>query len=558
MNNKQPGRAIVAGLFLIGALLTLTAPAAAGEGDGQKEVIFYSDGRHSSVYLYEPPMSVRQYVEPIDELLDLGIDTITYAVGDCSVLLYDTKVGERWGHNLDLVNHIVWYRAGQNAHSFIQRGMDPLDVVTKHAQRRGFKFLPNILLNMLHTPPNKVTNSRVADFTTKHPEWQVGPEPDFPAAVHDLPHRLSYARPEIRADRLAVITELVSRYPTDGIEINFKDYAPFIARREVPEHTETMTGWLRQIRQACDLAAKEQGREKRLVIRIAGTLEGNRTLGMDLETWIREELVDSVIAMPVTHGYEAGTPELRKVVEAAKGTKVKVLAGINNSANPQDTREVFAAAAANAYAAGAEGVLFHTYYPDPERYPYDDSAMESMRFMGYPDVLAHRDKRFRIGSNPKADTPPKYGVPWQLPLELVPGEKGKEIHLDVADDLAAKAGEGELWRCELQVMVQHMMHTDKVKLWWNGKELPEGKWRKADWTYQMRPRPQRYRGYRLHVDLRGEDLPKMGRNTIRVDVLEKDSKLVFPIMISDVELVVEYLPGRNGLRPGEGGPGLKQ
>ena len=107
-------------------------------------------------------------------------------------------------------------------------------------------------------------------------------------------------------------------------------------------------------------------------------------------------------------------------------------------------------------------------------------------------------------------------------------------------------------------MVQHMMHTDKVKLWWNGKELPEARWRKADWTYQMRPRPQRYRGYRLHVDLRGEDLPRMGRNTIRVDVLEKDKKLVFPIAISDVELVVEYLPGRNGLRPGEGGPGLKQ
>ena len=213
MNIKLLGRETTAGILLIGVVLALTAPAAAGEGDGQKEVIFYSDGRHSSVYLYEPPMSIRQYVEPIDELLDLGIDTITYAVGDCSVLLYDTKVGERWGHNLNLVNHIVWYRAGQNAHSFIKRGMDPLDVVTRHAQRRGFKFLPNILLNMLHTPPNKVTNSRVADFTTQHPEWQVGPEPDFPAAVHDLPHRLSYARPEIRADRLAVITELVSRYP---------------------------------------------------------------------------------------------------------------------------------------------------------------------------------------------------------------------------------------------------------------------------------------------------------------------------------------------------------
>ena len=57
------------------------------------EIVFETDGRHSSVYLYEPPMGIRQYVEPIDEVLDLGVDTISYVVGDCAILLYDTKVG---------------------------------------------------------------------------------------------------------------------------------------------------------------------------------------------------------------------------------------------------------------------------------------------------------------------------------------------------------------------------------------------------------------------------------------------------------------------------------
>ena len=53
----------------------------------QNEIMFETDGRHSSVYLYEPPMGERQYVECIDELVDLGIDTISYVVGDCAVLL---------------------------------------------------------------------------------------------------------------------------------------------------------------------------------------------------------------------------------------------------------------------------------------------------------------------------------------------------------------------------------------------------------------------------------------------------------------------------------------
>ena len=101
----------------------------------EHEVLFETDGRHSSVYLYAPPMDQRKYGEPIDEVLDLGVDTIIYVVGDCSVLLYDTKVGERWGHNLDLCNHAIWYRAGINARLMIEAGRDPLRVVCDHEHR---------------------------------------------------------------------------------------------------------------------------------------------------------------------------------------------------------------------------------------------------------------------------------------------------------------------------------------------------------------------------------------------------------------------------------------
>lgn len=243
------------------------------------EVMFYTDGRHTSVYLYEPPMGVKQYVEPIDELLDLGIDTVSYAVGDCSVLLYDSKVGEHWGHNVDLTDHDIWWRAAQNAKAMIESGTDPLMLVCEHAQRRGFNFLPHLLLNMLHTPHDRVTNCRVADFTTGHPEWRVGEEPDYPQAQYDNPERLSFAVDEVRADRLAVVAELVGDYPTDGIELNMSDYAPFIGRAEVAEHTETLTEWMRAIRQVCDEAANAQGRAKRLVIRIGATLAGNKAMG---------------------------------------------------------------------------------------------------------------------------------------------------------------------------------------------------------------------------------------------------------------------------------------
>ncbi len=75
----------------------------------------------------------------------------------------------------------------------IESGTDPLMLVCEQAQRRGFQFLPSLLLNMGHTAHGRVTNCRVAEFTTDHPEWQVGEEPDHELAQYDIPSRLSYA-----------------------------------------------------------------------------------------------------------------------------------------------------------------------------------------------------------------------------------------------------------------------------------------------------------------------------------------------------------------------------
>ena len=514
------------------------------------EVMFYTDGRHTSVYLYEPPMGKKQYVEPIDELVDLGIDTITYAVGDCSVLLYATEVGERWGHNVDLTDHDIWWRAARNARLMIESGIDPLMLVCEHAQMRGFQFLPSLLLNMAHTPHDRVTNCRIADFTTEHPEWQVGPEPDYPEAESDNPNRLSYAVPEVRENRLAIINELVRQYPADGIELNMRDYAPFIARREVAEHTETMTQWMRDIRKACDDAAAAQGRSKRIVIRVGATIAGNKAMGMDLETWMKEGIVDVVIGMQIGGGFDNDTSGLREIISAAEGSTPRVLAGMESTNLPELSAPVVRAAAANAYAAGAQGVLFHTYYPMPDRYPYDDEATGRLRFMGHPDLLAQQDKVFRLGAGASA---PGYGLKAQLPAELKPGEKVQEFTLEISDDIAERSRLGELWRCELRLLLQHLTYEDQIRLMWNGGEIADGDYRKADWTYQLRPRPDyAVNGYRLHADLKAlEKLPRVGINRIAVEVITKDPQLIHAITLTDIELVVEYLPHRNALRAKE-------
>ena len=137
-----------------------------------------------------------------------------------SVLLYDTKVGERWGHNYDLVSHEVWYRAAQNCEAMIAAGHDPLRVVCDHAHKRGMNFVAHLLLGLHHKPASRVTDGRQADFTTNHPEWMKGEDTSDKEGGFGVANQLSYAHAGVRADRLAVAAEVLTDYPTDGLEIN--------------------------------------------------------------------------------------------------------------------------------------------------------------------------------------------------------------------------------------------------------------------------------------------------------------------------------------------------
>jgi len=524
------------------------------------EVIFYTDGRHSNVYIYEPPMDKRLYTAPIDELVDLGVDTINYAVGDCRVLLYDTKVGERWGHNLRRTNHIIWYRAAVNVEQFIADGNDPLQVVCERAHDLGFNFIPSLLLGMQHQEPAEVNDCRCSDFCFDHPEFQVGAEADFPAARWDDPARFSYAIAEVRQNRLAVIEELVSSYGTDGIELNLADYAPFLARREIPEHTQTFTDFVGDVRRLCDAAAKQQNRPKRLLVRAAASLSGCKAMGIDLASMIGDEMVDTVIAMPPhsTGRMEQHPASVTELTAAARGKNVKIVHGISTEVNHDAfrtaPREMLVSQAANGYAAGAKGVFFSTYYPNG--YPYADADLANLRHMGHPELLTRKDKYYAVrqGPNGPDDPPGDYDQPHPLPVELKVGQPGATQTLYLSDDVAAAKDAGELSRCELRVRLVSLIHDDTFDLWFNDQQILRHDQEWHDWTYTVRPVPGNRLGshYWITVDLlRLGPLPLQGDNVVRVDLTHHDPRCAPPVLLHDVELIVQYRDRRHAPRRDE-------
>ncbi|MYA79883.1 MAG: hypothetical protein F4X39_05070, partial [Acidobacteriia bacterium] len=137
-----------AGLSASAAAASSSTAASAGTEKASKKpnLLFYHDGRHPLIYMYEPPMQKEQYEAAVDELAGTPIEALMFCLGDGRTVLHDTKVGELWGHNVDQWPHLIFRRAHQNAKHLIDSGNDPLRVVCDRAHEKGLLFYPTLLV----------------------------------------------------------------------------------------------------------------------------------------------------------------------------------------------------------------------------------------------------------------------------------------------------------------------------------------------------------------------------------------------------------------------------
>ena len=73
----------------------VAAPSASGpggQGSGRKpRLMYYDDSRHSSIYIYEPPMLKEEFEASVDDLVGTPVDALMFGLGDGRTVLHDTK-----------------------------------------------------------------------------------------------------------------------------------------------------------------------------------------------------------------------------------------------------------------------------------------------------------------------------------------------------------------------------------------------------------------------------------------------------------------------------------
>ncbi len=207
----------------------------------------------------------------------------------------------------------------------------------------------------------------------EHPEWLIGSptqKPKFGAWS-----AVDFTRDEIRALAFRYVEEVCQNYAVDGIEIDFFRHPVFFGRAaqtgtacDDTEHG-LMTDLIRRILTMTEREGLRRGRPFLFAVRVPDSAEYCRAIGIDLERWLADGLVDLL----VTGGhYQLNHPDYSAGL--ARKYRVKFYLSLDESrVRDKSSRKLRASTAAyrgralNAWQAGADGVyLLNSFNPrDP-------------------------------------------------------------------------------------------------------------------------------------------------------------------------------------------------
>ena len=66
----------------------------------KRRTIYFDDARHYYLFVFEPPMTMDDAWSPIDQVVGTAVDTFAYGVARGDGLFYPSRVGTRFGTDI--------------------------------------------------------------------------------------------------------------------------------------------------------------------------------------------------------------------------------------------------------------------------------------------------------------------------------------------------------------------------------------------------------------------------------------------------------------------------
>lgn len=337
------------------------------------------------------------------------VSTVAYCVGDMTwPTLHPTEVGVHYS-KVRKGAPLKRSRMYRNVDNFADEPGGYFGTVFRTIHELGRKVLASFRMNDAHFTSTK--NTHVSEFWKKHVDLALGRE-----HYGYYGGCLNYASDVVREHFLARVKEFVALYPdVDGVELDAMRSPFFFPPGEGEKNAPLFTGLVREVKAVLREQAARLGRSPyRLEVNVPVSPELALESGLDVATWDAEQLFDRISVGPYQAYMNHPMDQWKKVLK--RGTPVYPYIGCSPQSGQYLGLEEYRAAAANAYASGADGIYLFNYpclfelssqVPrDPEdagielvdMSPYRQldlsQVAQSLDEMGHPERLRHKNKRF--------------------------------------------------------------------------------------------------------------------------------------------------------------------
>ena len=322
------------------------------------------------------------------QLIGSHVDTILYCTKSSGFGLFThfTKVGQVFTSRDDIF-------ANNRMEDLLAAKIDPLQVMVDFSKQHGIEVFWSMRMNDTHDGSRTSYGPgllRANRLKMEHPEYLIGTADKRPK--HGAWTAVDYARPEIRDLAFRYFEEVCRNYEVDGIELDFSRHPVFFkstsrGQPATDDDRNMMTDLVRRIRTMADEVGQQRRRPILIAMRVPDSVEYSRAIGLDLEQWLADDLLDLLI---VTSYFQLN--EWDYSVKLARKHGVKIYPSLDDSrAGDESGKQLrttplaYRGRAAEAWASGADGVYLYNA-------PAPDSSI--WRELGDSQVLSKLDKDY--------------------------------------------------------------------------------------------------------------------------------------------------------------------
>ncbi len=490
---------IVCFLVSWGILLSLQVNSA--EPERRYRIIHNNDGSDAlgNYWFHKRPLTVHDVNAYVDMVSHSQVTTYMMCTGS-DFFYYRSKHGRILGDDLDgkldcgndtaATHH---YKSFYLNHLNLEKdGTDLIEASLKRAKMHGMEAFITYRMNDLHF--NDTTSNcpiTYPKFWYAHPEfWTNDDTPGLNGS-----RALDFAHPEVRAHKLAIITEQLERYEMiDGLDLDFMRFIVYFKQGEGKKNAFLMTELMKEVKAKVDELSEKRGKKILLSVRVPLTVRDCLDKGLDIQEWIRLGLVDFI-----TIGVHwRGNPSLpvAQFIKELGSTTVPVYATIDDGGyKPRETfsHGMFRGMASHILSQGADGIYLFNHYYGAFNSTYQGLlhleeggqvcrviSPHLIQELGSPETLAYRNKIYCL-----SDGVTEYGIKHisSLPLEVRSDDFSKaEIFIGddpgktVPEEVILFVRSSKQASFTLKVNGRDITHSepDYVSLYDKGRGLMEG------------------------------------------------------------------------------------